>query len=467
MLESRLWRTVAWAGRLLLLGAVAFCWGGFVAPQLVSLAFPRLLPPDALPRGLDPGIEGTAANAISAAALLIVSLLAFANAIIWCRGRDRWGIVGGWAALAVAAAYLAWDELKTDLHGEATDVLRRAVFGESLDAFIWAVHLSLLPAALGLVAWSFTLKGRRGRAVGVPLSLGLAAWMLATALDMSQLNLFAGRADVLEIVLDESLEFSGSLLIALSAGIAVRWDAIPQQQRSLSSGHHLRVLAVGSIAVVALLGSIAVGFVFRAPIVNAQAHTHTNAFHLSLKDREAVTQELRMPAAPLGRLKLRMATHDPNARSGTAGVRVTRLGTSEPVLAEGSVEVPVGNSPEWIDVELYPQLAEPDGQQLALWVVANVDQDTELWIGATKLNRYLDGRLWVNGKLTWSDQDLEFVAYGARDLTLSKLAGLLSVLTSDWRWPLLLVDLCIALTFITFIPALLVTAALPQRDESN
>ena len=230
MLESRLWRTVAWAGRLLLLGAVAFCWGGFVAPQLVSLAFPRLLPPDALPRGLDPGIEGTAANAISAAALLIVSLLAFANAIIWCRGRDRWGIVGGWAALAVAAAYLAWDELKTDLHGEATDVLRRAVFGESLDAFIWAVHLSLLPAALGLVAWSFTLKGRRGRAVGVPLSLGLAAWMLATALDMSQLNLFAGRADVLEIVLDESLEFSGSLLIALSAGIAVRWDAIPQQR---------------------------------------------------------------------------------------------------------------------------------------------------------------------------------------------------------------------------------------------
>ena len=467
MLESRLWRTVTWAGRLLLLGAVVFCWGGFVAPQLVSLAFPKLLPPDALPRGLDPGIEGTVANAISATALSIVALLAFANAIIRCRARERWGIVGGWAALAVTSAYLAWDELKTDLHGEATDVLRRAVFGESLDAFTWAVHLSLLPVALGLTIWGFTLKGRRSRAVGVPLGLGLAAWMLATVLDMSQLNLFADRADVLEIVLDESLEFSGSLLIALSAGIAVRWDAISQQRLNLFPGRRLRLLAVGSIAVVALLGSLAVGFVFRAPIVNAQAHTHTNAFHLSLKDREAITQELRMPAAPLGRLKLRMATHDPDGRSGTAGVRVTRLKTSVPVLAEGSVDIPSGDTPEWIDVELYPQLAEPDGQQLALWVVANVDQDTELWIGATKLNRYLDGRLWVNGELTWSDQDLEFVAYGARDLTLSKLAGLLSVLTSDWRWPLLLVDLCIALTFITFIPALLVTTALPRRNESN
>ncbi len=233
MLESRLWRTVTWAGRLLLLGAVVFCWGGFVAPQLVSLAFPKLLPPDALPRGLDPGIEGTVANAISATALSIVALLAFANAIIRLRAREGWGIVGGWAALAVTSAYLAWDELKTDLHGEATDVLRRAVFGESLDAFTWAVHLSLLPVALGLTIWGFTLKSRRSRAVGVPLSLGLAAWMLATVVDMSQLNLFADRADALEIVLDESLEFSGSLLIALSAGIAVRWDAVSQQRLNL------------------------------------------------------------------------------------------------------------------------------------------------------------------------------------------------------------------------------------------
>ena len=64
-----------------------------------------------------------------------MALLAFAIAIIRCRARERWGIVGGWAALAVTSAYLAWDELKTDLHGEATDVLRRAVFGKSLDAF--------------------------------------------------------------------------------------------------------------------------------------------------------------------------------------------------------------------------------------------------------------------------------------------------------------------------------------------
>ena len=46
-----------WAGRLLLLGAVGFWWGAVVVPNLISLAFPEWLSPDAIPRDLNPDID--------------------------------------------------------------------------------------------------------------------------------------------------------------------------------------------------------------------------------------------------------------------------------------------------------------------------------------------------------------------------------------------------------------------------
>ena len=36
------------AGRLLLLGAVVFWWGGVVLPRLISFSFPELLPSSAI-----------------------------------------------------------------------------------------------------------------------------------------------------------------------------------------------------------------------------------------------------------------------------------------------------------------------------------------------------------------------------------------------------------------------------------
>ena len=463
---------LAWAGRLLLLSAVATCWGGFVVPQLISLAFPELMPPSALPRYLDPGIEGTLANAISAAALLAVAVLALANAIVGPSRGQSWIYVGGWTILALTTTYLAWDEFSSDLHGETLHDLRRKVFGESLDAYTWTLHLGLLPAAFVLAAAGNAVRDRRNRAIVLPLSLGLAAWVLATLVDLSRLALFADHAEQLEVVLDESLELSGSLLIALSGSVALRWHPNTQPAADLFPGRRLCRLAIGSLALVTVLGGLAAGLLFRAPVVDAQSQSHVDRFRFSLGDQEAAVQELRMPAVPLGSVRLRAASRDPADRAGTVGVRLTRRGTSEPILAEGSAHAPARQAPAWVDITLHPKLVEPEGQPLALAVVADLSQDARLLVGATKRNRHVAGDLWINGQMTWPDQSLEFVAYGTNEPTRGKLAGLLTLLASGWRWPLLLVDVFIALTFITVVPALLVSVALlrpssPRRADGQ
>ncbi|MCY3959166.1 MAG: hypothetical protein OXG65_12825 [Chloroflexi bacterium] len=341
-------RMLAWAGRLLLLGAVGSCWGGFVVPQLINLAFPELLPYSALPRYLDPGIEGTLANAISAAALLAVAVLALANAIVGTsRAQSRVHVVG-WTILALATIYLARDELSTDLHGETLQGLRRTVFGDSWDAFTWTLHLGLLPAAFGLTAAGIAVTNPRSRAVALPLGIGLAAWMLATLVDYNRQSLFAGRAGQLEVVLDESLELSGSLLMAFSAGSALRRHSALQPLADPIPGRRLFRLAVGSIALVAVLGSLAIGFLFRAPVVDAQSTSHVDRFRFSLRDQEAAVQEFRMPAVPVGSIRLRVANQDPAGRAGTVGVRLTRPEASQPILAQGSASAPALQGPAWV-----------------------------------------------------------------------------------------------------------------------
>ena len=58
-------RLIQQAEQPLVVSAVIFWWGGVVAPHLISLVFPELLPPDAIPDHLNPNSEGTVANAIS------------------------------------------------------------------------------------------------------------------------------------------------------------------------------------------------------------------------------------------------------------------------------------------------------------------------------------------------------------------------------------------------------------------
>ena len=75
-----------------------------------------------------------------------------------------------------------------------------------------------------------------------------------------------------------------------------------------------------------------------------------------------------------------------------------------------------------------------------------------------KGDRYTDGRLWVNGELTWPDQDLEFVAHGASEPTRSKFQSLWHIMTSDWHWPAQIAKAAVALMFVTLIPVLLIVA---------
>ena len=147
-------------------------------------------------------------------------------------------------------------------------------------------------------------------------------------------------------------------------------------------------------------------------------------------------------------------------------VRVTEAG-SEAIVAEGFVEVPVENRPVWRDIKLFPQLAKPEGAKVAVWVAADIGRDAELKLGATQTDRYEYGRLWVNGALTWPDQDLEFVAYGAPEPTRSKFRAIWDLLMSDWRWPVLAMDLIVAIMLVALIPTLLIAATLTLGNSSS
>ena len=77
-------------------------------------------------------------------------------------------------------------------------------------------------------------------------------------------------------------------------------------------------------------------------------------------------------------------------------------------------------------------------------------------------DRFADGRLWVNGELTWQEQDLEFVAHSAVEPTRSKLGALWHLMTSDWRWAALGAKALVALVMVTLIPVLVVAAVWPR-----
>ena len=459
---------------MLLLGAVAFWWGLIVVPRLVSLAFPELLSPDTIPRHLNPDQEGTVANAVSAGALLTAGVLAFVNALRSFgrlrtqdarRTTNRWIAVGGWAALAVTLTYLAWDEV-SEFHTARTLALGREVFGIANNQYLWPVVLSPLILVFVLAMGVFVHKGLRDRELRAPLIFGFAAWLLAVAHEASYLFLFAGRAEMLEIVLEETLEFGGTLLIGLSAGIALGSEAVSRVPDGAFWGRHVFLPLFGSMVATAVLGGLAVALLFRAPFVNARALTHIGAFHIIVYDKHSLVQELGVLPEPPARFDLRITSRAPPGRSGILIWRVMEADKETPgsgrILREGRKEIPVGDHPSWESID-FPPLVEAEGRPLALQLIADVGPRAHLRVGATKTNRYEDGRLWVDGALTWPDQNIEFVAYSAPEPTRGKLQAMWHIFSSDWRWPVLAVDVAIVMTLLTFIPALLVTAALPRR----
>ena len=336
---------------------------------------------------------------------------------------------------------------------------------EALGSYVWVLVLSPLIAAFLVGMAAFVRHGALKPAVRTPFMLGLAAWAVAIILEAIVPIVAKYRPQELLLLLEETLEFSGALLFGLSAIRALGSSRIghsqPPRQVAANGGlGHAPLL--GSIAAVAVLGSLAVAFAFRVPLIDMEATSHFDTFEVRLRSQESMVQEVRMPADPIGRIDLRMVLHDPSGRAGMAAVRITDLDNPERLLAVGSVEAPTGDGVRWRSIDLLPPVDEPEGQRLAVSVIADIEPEAELRLRATATNQYAAGRLWINGVLADPRFDLEFAVLGAAEPTASKAAAIWRPLMSDWRFSVLLALAAVGLTLIVFIPTVLVTAAFQQ-----
>ena len=469
---------------MLLLGAVAFWWGAIVVPQLISMAFPNLLSWSALPRQLNPDIEGSLANAVSAASFPVAALLALGNAVRGLRIQNpqkNWIAIGGWAALAVTAAYLTLDEIFDPRTMSIFDHLGQAPFSEAYKNDLWIVVFSPLIVAFVVAMGVFIIRGPLLHRVRILFILGFVIWLLAIVHDLIHEPLFEDLVPNKTIgrLLEETLEFSGALLIGLGAAISLwgrpepasdvfdrfgnRYD---RRGRFTSAVWSFDKFVIGAVAIVACI--VAVGVLaprlYKWPLADARAYTLVGAFQMILHDKHSIVQELGALPVPPSRLDLRIASRAPPDPPGFLVWRLIQLeeGISGKILHEGRKEIAARDHLAWETLDIAP-LVEAGGRPLALQLIADVGPDAHLRIGATKTNRYEEGRLWVDGALGWPDQNIEFVAYSAPELTRSKLLAMWHAFTSYWRWPLLFADIAIVMTLLIFISTLLVTAALPRR----
>lgn len=460
--QQQPWQLAGMAVQLCLVGAVVFWWGGYVVSHLFSLTFPELLPPWNTTLGrLNASNEGTIANAFSAATLAGVSLLAVGAAVASARRATGWLGIGGWVVMALTTAALTFEEL-----AEFKKVGPVSVVGHAERLGIpWPVLVSPLVVAYVVVIGIFIRRGLSSTSVRAPLLLGIICWVFALFHEAIDPLLFAGRARPIEFVLEETLEYSGTLLVGASATLALRGC---DQLGGGLFGDHWRRMLMGAAAAVTILVALAVVFVFRPPLIEALApYTRAGAFAVSLQRHEALVQEFRMPAVPVQSLRLLLSNCNTGGRAAPVAVRVTTVDAPDRVLSQGSVEIPAGDCPRWRDVALLPPLTATEGLPLALQVASEIDPGAEIGVGATKGNQYPDGRLWINGELAWADQNLEFVAYGPREPTSGKLLGIRHLVTSDWRWLLLVADLAVALTLIALVPSLLVASAYEWTSKTG
>lgn len=451
-----------WVGRLALLGAVLFWWGGVVVPNLVSLAFPAWLPPESIPRDLNPDIdyEGRLANRVSTAALLVLGVLAMLAAAVSRRRSEDRIVVGGWTLLSGTAFVLSWEET-TEVHSTIVPALGSRLLGIDLISragpYVWVLLVSPLIAAFAILMGIFWIRGMRTRSVRAPFALGLTVWLFALLCEAVTLAVFRGRASDLMLVMEETLEFGGTLLIALSAAAAL---ARSEPFRDTFSERRIKQVTIGSTIAVLTVGVLFVGLVYRVPLVDSRATAGHVTYWVSLETQQSLAQGFPMPAGAVSGLSVPLAKRNPEPRSGEAIWRVLEGFDSGQgrVLREGRVEVPAGDLPAWIDIDV-PLLTTDEGRRLFLQVVADLEPTGSLRVGMVKGDRFKDGRLWVNGELTWPDQDLEFVAHGATEPTRSKAQSLWRLVASDWQWPVAVAKAAAALTLVTLIPVLLVASA--------
>lgn len=450
-----------WVGRLLLVGAVAFWWAGVVVPRLISLVQPQWLAESDIPRSLNPGAEGSIANAVSATALATTALLALGSAAASHRRRAGWIEISGWTVLGLMTAGIAVEEL-AELKPALVSISN--LLGHPA---LWPLVLGPVVVPFLVLMGIFVRRSLRAPSVRVPIVLGLCVWIFGLAHEMGHPYFLSGRAPGIGILLEETLEFCGTLLIGYGAAIALQGSM--DRKRRVFAGRWRFPLVASVIAVVVLGGLVAL-FVFRAPVLDLRVG---NRYHVSIPDQWTVVQEIRMPETPIGQIALRASLGRPfDGRSRAVAWRVRRGSESGEILREGRVDVWAHRQMQKLVIEMSPPLAEPEGEQVALQIVADVRPrvaNSDFWHGlelrAVKGLASTGGLLWVNGEASWPDQSLEYVAYSAPEPTLTKLLAVGRTFISEWRWAVLAVSSAIGLTLIGFVPMALVAAALPTRPK--
>ena len=209
--------------------------------------------------------------------------------------------------LAVTAIYLAWEEV-SEFHAEGTRALGETLLGTAYRSTLLPVVLSPLIVAFVLAMAVFVYKGlgstgsrqaSSGREVRALLVVGLTAWLLAVAQEVGH----TFKAGLLVRFLEETLEFSGTLLIGLSAAIALRRLAPPSGIFGGRGRFPLSVWSMAAIAIIACVVALGVvaAAVYRKPLADARAGTHIGTFHMSLHDspveEHSLVQELGVLAA--------------------------------------------------------------------------------------------------------------------------------------------------------------------------
>ncbi len=450
-------RPLALLGRVMLPSLMAFWWSAVVIPRLVSLAFPQWLPSGAIPWHLNPDLEGSAANAVSATALATAALLTLGTAAASYRRGDGRFAVGGWTIVAITSAYLAWEEI-SEFHVTFGVKVIASVFGIQ-NPYLWPIAASPLVALFVLAAAGFVYKGLHVREARALLVIGVASWLLALGNEMLKPFVFhavATEAAELEALLEETLEFGGALLVGSSAVAVLRGGPFLGVRRVAAS-------ALAALVIVGVCGGLFTALVYRPPVIDARANSNVGVYATWIYAGHSIAQEFRLPA-PVDRLHLHSAVRGSNGRAGTAIWRVidgTGAGTGD-ILREGRIGIPARDdlSLAAVSIDIAPPLSGAEGRRLALQLVNDGAPEGRLSFRAMKDDRYTDGRLWSSGAPTQPDQDLEFLAYGPPAPTWGKLRALWRLVTSGWRWPVLLADTALALTFIAFVPMLLVTTEL-------
>ena len=452
---SRTPQVVAW----LVLGTVAFWWGLVVVWRLIDYAAVSTGARAAQPfvqHHLNADLEGNLANSVSGAVFLVTALLAGRAAVVERRRLAPGFVVGGWVAVGLIAAILGLEDLVN-----ARRMFEQLQVIDRLGQQWLLVLLCVVVVAVGLATAVFLTRDTHVRRPWL-VGLGFVCWLLVVLHEYVLWPFIAaGRGLVLGLLTEETLEVSGSLLIGMGATVAMH-------QRPIQARWRAAALAGASTAGVIVVGTCVLALVFRPPLADVSEPSRINVFNMSLRNEGSVIQRFGRLPAPLASIDVHVSNDDPNHGAGSAIWRMVAVETSdrERLVREGRMALPAGRQLKWRTIR-FPPIAEATERPVALQLVAEVAPGAHLRIAATKTARYPDGRLWINGDPAWSDQNLEFVAYGAREPTWSKLRAIGHLLTSGWQWPLLLASLAVSFTLITFVPALLAAYAWPVLRRSS